>query len=102
MSDGDLPKPVEDAVREQERRDAVIAKVDAPLGGEPAPEPVSPQQAFVDRMREQREREEVREQRIRAATFQHSEATADEPDPLRELAREQDARRRRLRRRVPR
>lgn len=97
----DLPKPVEDAVRAQERRDAVIAKVDAPLGGEPEPEPVSSQQAFMERMRRQREQEDVREQRVREAMFQYPEATTDEPDPLRAHYQQQQAARRR-RRRLPR
>jgi hypothetical protein len=95
----ELPKPIEQAVREEEWRDAAIERATAPpSGGEPEPE--DRVQAFVRRTAEEYEAEARHEARVSRAM--HENPAPDVDDPLRAFAREQQARRRQVKRRLPR
>jgi hypothetical protein len=92
----ELPKPIEEAVRDAEWRDAALAKIAEPPGGTPPePEPTSRVEAFQRRMAEQAEAEQERATRVSRAM--HQNPSPPVPDPLREQAARSYARHRRAR-----
>jgi hypothetical protein len=93
----ELPKPIADAVRDAERRDAAVAKIAEPPGGTPPePEPTSRAEAFQRRMADEVEVERAREERVSRAM--HDNPSPPVADPLREQAERAFARHRRARR----
>lgn len=99
---GELPPAVRAAVEQEERTERALERAVAPLPGtEPDPEPRSSAEAFTARMAEQRRAEDEHEARVTRAMFENPTASTVENDPLRAIAREQLAGRRRRRGRVP-
>jgi hypothetical protein len=93
----EVPKQVEDIVRQRERTQAALDRAVRPF---PAPEPdpaASRAEAFQRAQAEQREREERHEAAVRQAMFENPSPPVEDPVP--DLAAWQRAGRRRAKRR---
>jgi hypothetical protein len=93
----ETPKAIRDAVKVEQWRQAAIDKATAPPGHDAVAEPRTSAEAFVERMREQRQQEDDREQRVNRLSHENPSPPVD--DELRAFAQRQKAGRRRARRR---